>query len=175
LQFSGKVRVIDSGQLSLALGFQVLAAAAAIAQGLHLDAVLESLQDVRRRVRLLAMLDTLEYIRRSGRVSWARARLGSLLDIKPIIRVQEGEVQSVGNTRTRQKGIERLLELFTSQGAFEKLAVLHSNAETDARLLLSRLELHPAITPLVVNVTPIIGTHVGPNGLGFACVLKAQG
>ena len=103
--FGEKVHVLDSGQVSLGLGFQVLAAAEAIYQGASLENVLRLIKDVRKRVRLVAMLDTLEYVRRSGRVSWARARLGNLLQIKPFIELREGTVFSLGETRTRTKGM----------------------------------------------------------------------
>jgi len=100
--FRGKVHVIDSGQVSLGMGFQVLAVAEAIAQGLSKEAVIAHLEDVRKRIRLVAMLDTLDFIRRSGRVSWARARLGNLLDLKPFVEVKEGLVLNLGEVRTRR-------------------------------------------------------------------------
>ena len=173
-RFSGRVHVIDSEQLSLGLGFQVLAAAEAAAKGASLEKVLETLQQVRRRVRVVAMLDTLEYVRRSGRVSWARARLGSLLNIKPFIEVKEGRVLSIGEARTRRKGIERLKELLLKQGPLERLALLHTNSETDARQVLVDIGSFIAVPDIipVVNITTIIGVHTGPNGLGFAVVQK---
>jgi DegV family protein with EDD domain len=170
--FSGRVHVEDSEQLSLGLGFQVLEAAEAIARGMTLDEVLERVRDVRQRVRVFAMLDTLEYIHRSGRVSWARARLGNLLSIKPFIELRAGRVLRVGNARTRRKGVDRLKQFLKELGALEKLAILHTNAESDALQLLE--ELKPGIppAPLIVNITTIIGVHLGPNGLGFSAVVK---
>lgn len=170
--FGERVRVIDSQQVSLGLGFQVLEAAEAIRQGLRMDEVLQRVEAVRRRIHLVAMLDTLEYIRRSGRVSWARASLGSLLRIKPFVEVKNGVVQRLGEVRTRAKGIARLLEMIHSLGPLERLAILHSNAEEDARLLLKSLSINLPTPPLLVNVTTIIGTHAGPNGLGFVAVVK---
>jgi len=169
--FRGKVHVIDSGQVSLGMGFQVLAVAEAIAQGLSKEAVIAHLEDVRKRIRLVAMLDTLEFIRRSGRVSWARARLGNLLNLKPFVEVKEGLVLSLGEVRTRRKGVERLLEIMRGLGPMERLAILHSNAETDARNLLESLSPQLGAPPLIVNITTVIGTHVGPNGLGFVSVI----
>ncbi len=169
--FGEKVRVLDSGQLSLGLGFQVLAASEAVRQGASLENVLRLLEDIRSRVRLIAMLDTLEYVRRSGRVSWARARLGNLFQIKPFIELREGAVLSLGESRTRKKGIQRLKEFLTKLGSLERLAILHSNAEPDARQFLEELQLSLPVPPLVINVTTVIGNHVGPNGLGFAAVI----
>jgi DegV family protein with EDD domain len=168
--FSGKVHVFDSGQVSLGMGFQVLAVAEAIAQGLTREAIFARLADVQRRIRLVAMLDTMEFIRRSGRVSWARARLGNLLNLKPFVEVKEGLVLSLGEARTRRKGIERLLKMLRGLGTMERLAILHSNAEKDARDLLEIIAPQVISPPLLVNITTVIGAHVGPNGLGFVTV-----
>jgi DegV family protein with EDD domain len=170
--FGNHVQVIDSQQVSLGLGFQVLAAAEAMTEGLPLEEILQRVEEVRQRVRFIAMLDTLEYLRRSGRVSWARASLISLLQIKPFIELRDGVVHRRGEVRTRKQGINRLLEMLWGLYPWERLAILHSNAEADARQLLE--DLHPDMPtqPLIVNVTTIIGTHVGPNGLGFVAVVK---
>jgi len=133
---------------------------------------LRLLDEIRGRVRLVAMLDTLEYIRRSGRVSWARARLGNLLQIKPFIELTDGDVRSLGESRTRTKGIHRLREFLYDLGALENLAILHTNAENDARQFVKTLQLHLSSAPLIINVTTVIGTHVGPNCLGFAVLIK---
>ena len=142
------------------MGFQVLAVAEAISKGTTLEKISELIQNIRPRARVYAMLDTLEYVRRSGRVSWARARLGNLLNFK---------------TRTRHRGIDRLKELLFNLGALENLAILHTNAESDARQFWAEVKDHfqPSIEPLIVNVTTIIGVHIGPNGLGFAAIIKS--
>jgi DegV family protein with EDD domain len=169
--FDQRVLVIDGEQITLGLGFQVLAAAEAVARGLGIEEIVAAILDVRRRVRVIAMLDTLEYVRRSGRVSWARARLGNLLRIKPFVELRGGRVFSLGEARTRRKGIERLREMLQELGPLDRLAVLHTNAEHDAQAFLASLENIPT-RPFIVNVTTIIGTHVGPNGLGFAVVTR---
>ncbi len=169
--FGERVRVIDSQSVSLGLGFQVLAAAeAALSQ--PLEKVLGLIEDVRRRVRLVAMLDTLEYLCRSGRISWARARLGNLLNVKPFVELRQGRVFSLGEVRTRRKGIERLLHILRGLGPLERLAILHTNAAEDGRAILDELQPRLAYAPLLVNVTTIIGTHVGPKALGFVAVVK---
>lgn len=171
-EFQDRVSVIDSQQLSLGLGFQVLEAARAVSRGESLHAVLSIIEDVRSRIRLIAMLDTLEYIHRSGRVSWARARLGNLLRIKPFVEVKNGNVLSLGEARTYQRGVARLRELLLHQGPIEQLAILHTNAEESARRFLSNLPLPLPENPLLVNVTSVIGTHTGPNGIGFTLVKR---
>lgn len=169
--FGERVHVIDSKHITLGLGFQVLAAAEAALQQ-PLEDILALIEDVRRRVRVIAMLDTVEYMRRSGRVSWARARLGELLQIKPMVEVRSGRVLSLGEVRTHRKGVERLLNLLRNLGSLERLAILHTNAEGEARSFLERLSPELSIPPFFVNVTTIIGAHVGPNGLGFAAVVR---
>jgi DegV family protein with EDD domain len=168
--FGQRVTVLDSGQLSLGLGYQVILAAQAAARGAACGQVLNLVESVRTRVRLTALLDTIEYVRRSGRVSWAAAMIGSAFRLQPLIGLRFGIVQRLGQARTRLQGIHRLVEMLNSWGTLERLAVLHTNAEAAAWQLLDEVRSKVAIPPLLVNVTTVIGTHVGPNGLGFVAV-----
>jgi DegV family protein with EDD domain len=170
--FDSKVEVVDSGQVSLGLGFQAIAAAEAAAKGLSLETIFTEIEAIRQRVHVVAMLDTLEYVRRSGRVSWARARLGSLLEIKPFVEMREGKVLNLGEARTRHKGVDRLIQMLQNLGPLERLAILHTNAEKDAQQLLQQLKIEINAIPILVNVTTVLGTHVGPNGLGFVAVTR---
>lgn len=171
-EFDDRIRVVDSLQVSLGLGFQVLEAAQSALEGLSEEAIIERINEVRRRTRLVAMLDTLEYLRRSGRVSWARAGLGSVLHIKPFVELKDGLVERAGEVRTRRKGIARLVNLLRNLGSLDKLGILHSNASEDAHQILASLSPQIPKLTLVVNVTTVIGTHVGPNGLGFVALLN---
>jgi len=168
--FDQRVKVLDSGQLSLGLGFQVIMAAEAAAHGAILDEVTALVGSVRQRVRVAALLDTIEYIRRSGRVSWAVAKIGGIFHLQPLIELRYGIIHRLGQVRTRLQGIERLVDALNSWGPLERLAVLHTNAESTARQLLEEVRSKVPNQPLLVNVTTVIGTHVGPNGLGFAAV-----
>jgi DegV family protein with EDD domain len=170
--FDEKVQVVDSQQVTLGLGFQVLEVAEAIANGASLDSLLTLLDEINKRARVVAMLDTLEYLKRSGRVSWARARIGAMLNLKPFIEVKEGLVLSLGGVRTRKKGMKRLIELMSSPEPIKRFAILHTNAENDAHQLLETFSPQTPTQPLIVNVTTIIGAHVGPNGLGFAALYE---
>lgn len=170
----GPVTIVDSRQISMGLGFQVLEAAEAIAKGMDIQSILEHLASIRSQVRLIAMLDTLEFIRRSGRVSWARAKLGALLNLKPFVEVIDGNVLSLGEVRTRRKGIQRLLTLMETGIPMQRFAMLHTNAEKDALWVLEKLSPAMPTTPLVVNVTTAIGAHVGPNGLGFVALYQHE-
>ena len=165
--------MIDSRSLSLGLGFQVLAAAEAAEHGLA--AVLSSVESTRQRLRVLAALDTLRYARRSGRLPAALSTLGTMLHVKPIIELAEGQIRAVSAARTTQQATERMAEYFGSGRLFQRLAIMHSGAEARAREFLDRiLREEGRSLPrdlLLVNVTPVIGLHVGPNALGFAAVL----
>jgi fatty acid-binding protein DegV len=96
--------------------------------------------------------------------------IGSLLRLQPLLELRYGVVHRLGQARTRLQGIERLVETLNSWGTLERLAVLHTNAESAARQLLEEVKSKVSAPPLLVNVTTAIGTHVGPNGLGFAAV-----
>jgi len=168
--FGQRVKVLDSGQVSLGLGFQVIMAAEAAARGAILNEVTALVDSIRQRVRLVALLDTIEYVHRSGRVSWAVAKIGGLLHLLPLVELRYGIVHRLGQARTRLQGIERLVEALNSWGPLERLAVLHTNAESAAQQLLEDVKSKVIVKPLLVNVTTAIGTHVGPNGLGFSAV-----
>jgi len=171
--FGGRVHVVDSGQLTLGIGFQALAAAHVAQEGGDVDAVLSAVHDVQARVRLIAMLDTLEFLRRSGRVSWTKARVGALLRVKPFLDVRDGEVKSLPPVRTRRKGLAHLQERLHALGPLDYFAVLHTGAEDDARTLLDAADTTALRQdPLIVFVTTVIGTHVGPRGVGFVAVPK---
>ena len=172
--FPDKVTIVDSTSLSLGVGFQVLAAAEAAEMGLQ--AALSAVESARKRLKVYAALDTMEYLKRSGRVPGTVAALGSILSIKPLIELIDGEVKAIGAVRTTKQGNQRMLNLLLEGGQWERLAILHTNAESRARGLLNELMQRVSQSVprdiLMVTVTTVIGTHVGPNGLGFAAVRK---
>ena len=172
--FRERITVLDSGSLTLGLGFQVLAAVQARIEGLSLEGILAAIRSTRERTKVMAALDTMEYLRRSGRVPGAVAALGGLLSIKPIVELLDGEVKPLGAVRTTRQAGERIYNALRELGPLERLAILHTNAEHRARQLLDELmETVSQSIPrdiLMVNVTTVIGTHVGPNGVGFAAV-----
>lgn len=173
-EFGDKITVIDSTSLSLGLGFQVLAAAEAAELGL--PAALEAIESTRQRLHVYAALDTMENLRRSGRVPAAVTILGGLLNIKPMIELIHGEVKPLAAARTTKQANEKMLSSLLQFGPLERLAVLHTGAEGRAREFLNALMQKASQSVprdiLMVNVTTVIGTHVGPNGLGFAAVVK---
>ena len=172
-QHFGKfVHLVDSGQVSMGLGFQVLAAAEKAAQGADIPEIIRAITDIQSRIHVMAMLDTLQYVLRSGRISRVRANLGELFQVKPFIELRDGGLVRRGEARTRRKGIERFYRYLAALGPLERLAILHSNAEADATQMASAFAAQVSQPPWIVNVTTIIGAHAGPNGLGFAAVVR---
>ena len=173
-EFQNNVTCVDSGSLSLGLGFQVLAAAEEAEAGLR--SALDAIESTRKRLQVSAALDTMEYLKRSGRVPGVVATLGGLLSIKPMIELVDGEVKAIGAVRTTSQADERILKFLLERGDLQRLAILHTNAEPRARNLLnemmSRARQSVPRDILMVNVTAVIGTHLGPNGIGFAVIRK---
>jgi DegV family protein with EDD domain len=170
---AAQIAFFDSGKLAMGLGWQVILAARAAQQGKSVAEILQTLQAAKQRVRLFAALDTLEFLRRSGRVNALVARFGQLLSIKPIIDVGDGEAVMIDRVRTRQAAIVRVKELTYALGPLQSLAVLHtSNYETACALADEFAMTVPNLRePIIVcEATTAVGTHVGPNGLGIAAV-----
>ncbi len=168
------VTFFDSGKLAMGLGWQVIYAARAAQQGKTLEEIMQALQAAKQRVHLFAALDTLEFLRRSGRVNALVARFGQLLNIKPIINVEDGEAQMVDRVRTRHTAIERVKELTYALGPLQSLAVLHTANLAAARELAAEFaQTFPQLSePIIVcEATTAVGTHVGPNALGIAAVV----
>jgi DegV family protein with EDD domain len=168
----GRVTVVDSQSLSLGLGFQVMAAVEAADAGMQ--AALDAIESTRRRLHVSAALDTLHHAQRSGRLPRALTIFGSVLHVKPLIELKDGEIATVGGVRTTKQADGRMLAFFRAGRRFERLAILHTGAEPRARLFLDNIMRASSLSLprdiLMVNVTTVIGTHVGPNGLGFAAV-----
>ncbi len=168
--------LIDSKSVSMGLGFQVLIGAeTAEKTGGDVQATLAAMRSASERSLIYCALHTLEYLRRSGRVSWAQANIGALLQIKPIIEVRQGVVNNVGRVRTFKRALEDLYRLCKEASPIERLAILHANNPTDAKELYESLksEIAPPDT-LIVGITPAIGTNIGPGGVGVAMIQKAK-
>lgn len=164
------VTVLDSRQLSLGTGFLVETAAKMAAAGQTIDAILAALNAQIKRSHVFAALDTLEFLKRSGRMNRFVANVGALLQIKPILTMFDGDP---GNerVRTRERATQRLLEMLGSVGALERVAILHTHApERVAELHTQITSLLPGSDILVADITPVIGAHIGPGAFGFAVI-----
>ena len=165
------VTVFDSGQLTLGTGLLVLTAARLAAEGRPVADIMAALEDQASRTHCVAALDTLEYLRRSGRLSRFQSSLGSVLQIKPLLRMHRGEFD-MERVRTRNGASARLLELLTQLAPFERLTLVHTHAPDKAQLLRQKAShLFPGDEePMFAEVTPVIGTHIGPGAAGFVAI-----
>lgn len=169
------VTVFDSGQLSVGTGFLVQTAARAAAAGRSLAEIVEILREKGKRTHLFAALDTLEFLQRSGRMSWAVSKIGGLLKIKPLLTMHDGE-PGVQQVRTTRRATQRLLDILEDLAPLEELALVHTHAPEKIRKLRERARhLFPeGKDPFEAEVTPVIGTHIGPGAAGFACVAAVR-
>lgn len=169
---SMSIEVVDSQTASLGLGLIVLAAAEAAGGGASLEEVLHVTREAVARTRVFFMVDTLEYLQRGGRIGKGQAFLGSVLNIKPILEIHQGEVLPVERVRTRSKALQRLSSLVDALGPAASLAVAYSTASEEAHALAQRLLPHvPADKRHVMRIGPVIGVHAGPGcvGVGVVC------
>lgn len=167
-----KITLVDSSQLTFGIGLQVWAAAEFARQTGDIDAILGRLEQVRRHTRVYAIIDSLEYLKRSGRVSSLIANVGSLLKIKPIIGVRDGDIHLIARQRTWTRAAARLRTLIRQQAPLDRLAILHTANRPGAETFLDSIsDLAPADT-LVIEVTPTLGTHIGPGSIGAATLCK---
>ena len=165
------VTVVDSGNLTLGTGLLAITAAKAAADGNPLGDILAALEDQASRTHCIAALDTLEYLRRSGRLSRIQSSLGSVLQIKPILRMNGGEFH-MERVRTRNGARTRVLEIVAQLAPFEQLTLVHTHSlEKVDQLRQQALHFFPSgSVPMVAEVTPVIGTHIGPGAAGFVAI-----
>ena len=164
------VTVLDSGQLSLGMGFMVQTAAKAAAQGASISEILHLLAEQGKRTHVFAVIDTLTYLRRGGRMNGVIAGIGSLLRIKPLLKMHQGQAESE-RVRTLNAAHKRLIHLLEAVGQIEKAALVHTHA-ADRADSLRQLAAHllPGGEIPSVDITPVLGAHLGPNAVGFACI-----
>ncbi|MDH7485954.1 MAG: DegV family protein [Anaerolineae bacterium] len=166
------VEVIDSRSASLGAGLLAVAAAEAAQRGESLATIAAQVQEMAGRVRVLAVLDTLDYIRRGGRVAWALAMIGSLLSIKPLVMLKEGQVDLLERPRTLSAALRRLVERVRELGPLEQMWVLHTQApEAAARLADMLAALFPRERMVIAEAGVTIAAHAGPGAVGVACLV----
>jgi DegV family protein with EDD domain len=159
-----RVEVIDSQLAVMAQGFVVIKAAKVAQAGANLDEVVEMARKTIPRADLLATFDTLEYLRRGGRIGHAQAFLGSMLKVNPLITLKDGVVEPAGRTRSRAQAIERLYSFATSYAYIEEIAVEDTACPDEAEALVERLsDKFPKERIYRSKMTPVIGTHTGPG------------
>ncbi len=171
-----RIELIDSKQVSMSLGWLVILAARAAKAGQGLDEIKALVEDALNRVHIVAMLDTLTYAERGGRLSRGAALIGALLDLKPLLTAANGAIVPVGSARTRKRALERLTELVAESGAVQELAVVHAHALDLASQLCAMLARVFPDKPILVSETgPVLGTHAGPGAVGIAWITQTNG
>jgi DegV family protein with EDD domain len=167
-----KVNVVDSQSVAMALGFQVLAVARALEQGATLKEAIALAEKSYEYTGVFFAVDTLEFLHRGGRIGSAQRFIGTMLNMKPILAIQDGRVEGIERIRTKAKAQERVLELVVEKAAGRtpvRLATLHANAPEEARALLTKAEetLHP-VESILTEVSPAVGALAGPGTVGLA-------
>ncbi|MFD3164419.1 MULTISPECIES: DegV family protein [Herpetosiphon] len=167
------IRVIDVQSTTMSQGWAALLAARAAKEGKSADEIEALVHSIVERTRLLAALDTLRYLEKGGRIGKTRALLGTLLNVKPIIDVRDGEVKPFEQVRSKKKAVARLIEEARNMAPFEELAVLYSRNEEEAQEFAQSLnEIFPAERIVLAEIGAVVGTHIGPGALGFTGVRK---
>ncbi|MBS4026059.1 MAG: DegV family protein [Clostridia bacterium] len=170
-----KITVIDSLSTANPLAWMVIEAAKAAQAGQTVEKITQQVENMKKNINLLFVVDTMEYLKRGGRVGGAQALLGTLLQIKPILHLQSGRIEVFDKVRTKQKALARLIskfDSFMSNGPTMenlKVAIIHIDAEENTGILKKELEeKYPGLQVEGGELGPVIGSHAGPGTLGIA-------
>ena len=160
------IEVIDSQTLTMALGMTVIAAAKLANAGNGLDEVVAEAKRATAITHLLGLFDTLEYVRKGGRIGRAKALLGSILNVKPLLTLQDGDTAPAGQARTRSKGIYRLFDFAKNITNIEELAVVYNTNQEEAQALVERIgSVFDKKRIYLATIGPVLGVHMGPGAL----------
>jgi DegV family protein with EDD domain len=174
VEFEDRVKVLDTRTLTLSEGLVALAVAEAARSGADLAACMEVASSTRDRVLTFGTLDSLENLRKGGRIGAAQALVGALMSFKPLIEVRNGEIEPAGRVRTRKNALAALASLIEGRGPFERVGLVHAMAQ-DLGTVLPEVERATGADDIVVSVMgATIGTHAGPGALGI-CLVRAPG
>ncbi len=160
------VEVIDSEMLSMNLGLIVIAAAEMAKAGESMDKIVEWVKQAMPKSSMLFLLDTLEYLRRGGRIGKAKALLGSVLNLKPMLTIKDGELVPAGQARTRAKGMDKLFDFAKEVADIQDLAVVYNTTPDEAQALVERLgSVFDKEKIRIARVGPGLGAHAGPGAM----------
>ena len=161
------ITVIDSESVTIGLGIITISAARLSLLNESLNGILEDIKQTKMNIHLLGVLDTLKYLALGGRIGRARALLGSVLNVKPLITIRNGEISPVGNVRTHAKAVEKLFEFVKGASNIQDLAIIHNTTPDDAISLKDRLGSFVKSDRLyMARLGPALGVHAGPGMLG---------
>jgi DegV family protein with EDD domain len=167
-----RIHLVDAESVSAGLQLLVRAALEDIGAGMPAEAVAVASLTRRPKSTVYVLLDTLTYLQRGGRIGRAQALVGALLNVKPILTVDDGEVAPLARVRSSRQGIDKILELVRARAPIRMLAAFHASAPDFIGELRERIEAqHPGIEVLEGRVGPVVGTYTGPGGIGVACLV----
>ncbi|MDQ4099923.1 MAG: DegV family protein, partial [Chloroflexota bacterium] len=170
------VEIVDSLNASLGLGFQALRAAALRDEGLDAATIAARLREEVSTYHLLFFVETLEHLRRGGRIGKAATMVGSLLQLRPLLRVDEGQIVPFERTRTRRKALNALVDFAKGLSGVDVAAALYNTTPDDAATLASQIQvLTPEREVLIAQFSPVLGTHVGPGAVGLTVRERPRG
>jgi DegV family protein with EDD domain len=168
-----RIEVVDTHSASMAMGWAVVRVAEAIASGTSMDDAVTLAKSASERAVFIGMVDTLTYLVRGGRIGKAQGFVGSLLRVRPILTLRDGEAHPVERARNRNKGIARLKTMVAENAPLEKLAILYTtNREAAVEIANDVAELDPSGSPEIAQLGPVVGNYLGPGTLGLG-LLKA--
>jgi len=166
------IEIVNSRSLAMAHGFQVLGAARAAKNGASLAECKRIAEDARDRSGVFFVLDTLEFLHRGGRIGGAKRFVGTLLNVKPILTIEDGTIITLDQVRTQKKALEAIVDLIVERTKGHKniqLATLHANnPETAQHILDAAAERLPLAEKVFAELSPVLGTHAGPGAVGLA-------
>ncbi|GAU75977.1 DegV family protein [Fusibacter sp. 3D3] len=170
-----KIELIDSRTNCMQLGFCVLYGAELAAQGIPVASIAQTMRDYVNQSRFIFLPETLDYLKMGGRIGGAQAIMGNIFQILPILTVKEGRSEVLQKVRTKKKAVETLLKIALediAQYGLKNVVVHHIEAYEEGLALAKRLQDDLGVQVLVVDIGPVIGTHVGPGAIGIAYDLK---
>ena len=163
------IEVVDSLSLSIGVGLMVILASKMVKSGKNVEQIVDELQKIIPNVHLLILFDTLKYLVKGGRIGKAKGLLGSVLNVKPMLAMKDGELIPSGQVRTRSKGIDRLLGFVNNAKDIQDLAILHSTTPDEAQALLECTgSVFPKEHTMIARLGPGLGVHGGPGVLAVA-------
>jgi len=163
------IEVIDSRTVSLALGLAVKAAAIMAKEGKDLKHIVEEVNKIINEMDIMVIFDSLKYLAKGGRIGKAKALMGSLLNVKPVLKMKDGEFEPSGRVRKRAAGVAKLIDYAKGAGEVKELAVIHSTTLEEAQALAMKIKtLLPGVEITVARLGPVLGVHGGPGVLAVA-------
>ena len=170
-----RIECVDSELVTMAMGLGVITAARAVAGGASLEETRDLATNQFRRTHTYFLVDTLEYLQRGGRIGRAGAALGTLLKVKPLLTLQNGEVEAIGRVRTKRKAVADMLRRAAEAGPIEQMMAAHASSPDDIEELSAQLRaLAPEAEFITGEVGPVIGVHTGPGLLACAVVTAEE-